>query len=273
MDIIIWVSLGFLGVIVLLVLVNALFRRSRQRAALKDLRNLLISHGMVTATPAEASTQRLPQATTFAGRLRRFLLDHVMITAMPAEDSPQGMPGASTSAGRLKTFLLGGDPGYITVNGMNYDLVTMRVGTTTDWVARFTIWGITIEKHLRSTRSVEFHYIVQSVVADARAVKVRLRTKGGRRSGIVDVAWRGGRLAAILNAQTELNMAIKKCFLPKDSLKLRYDRRNRAVRIVMRVRQKSVTGFFVLPLPTAETMNVINKIAGLVRQDVSGYLS
>ena len=240
MDIIIWVLIIFLAVIVFLVLGTAWQRRSQQRAALEELREHLIGHDM--------------------------------ITSVLAEDSPQGVPRAKTFAGRLIRFLLGGDPGYIRIDRMNYDLVTVRIGITTERVTTYNIGGISIEKSRGSSRPVEYHYIVRTVVADAGAVKARLRTKRGDRSDIVAVAWRGGRLADILNAQTELNMAIKKCFLSTDGLKLKYDRRNNVVRIIMRVRQDSVTGFDVLPFPTAEKMNVINKIAGLVRQDVSGYI-
>ncbi len=271
MDVIIWVLVIFLAVIVFVVLGTSWQRRSQQAAALEELREHLIGHGMVTATPAEDSPQRLPRARTFTERVRRFFLGPGMVTATLVEDGHQRLPEARTFAERLRGFFLGDDPGYIRVNGMNYDLVTVRIGMTTDRVTRINIFGISAESYHGSSRAVEYHYIVQTGVADARAVKARLRTKTYGQLGIVDVAWRGGRLAAILNAQPQLNMAIKHCFLSTDRLKLKHDRRRDEVRIIMRVRQDSVTGFDVLPFPTAEKISIINRIAGLIRQDVSGY--
>jgi len=245
--------LTIVSLVVFLVLGTAWQRRSQQYAALEDLHEHLRLHD----------------------------IDASILT----EDSPEALQQDEGTLQRLTRHVFGGDPGYIAVRGMHYDLVTVRIAVVERTRSTsFTFNSVPVYEQGTSWTPIEYHYIVRTGIADGEALKAKLKKKAAGSASISHVEWRGSGLADLLNSQEELNMAIKSTLMPQDDLKVVYYRKNRVARIILTMRkekrQRSVLGFSPgfshseadrsLPLPGTEKMSVINQIAGLVRQGTSG---
>jgi hypothetical protein len=225
--------------------------------------------------------QRRFQQLAALNALRNHLSLHNIDASELPEDSPEALQQDNGTLQRLTRHVLGDDPGYILVREANYDLITVRIAAVQR--TRSTSFGfgsITVYEREDSSTPVEYHYIVRTGVADGKALRAKLKKKAEGTFSIASVAWRGGELAALLNSQKELNMAVKSTLMPQDDLKVVYDRKHKVARIVLTMRkenrQRFVMGFShsevdqSFPLPSAEKMSVINQIAGLVRQGSSG---
>ena len=191
------------------------------------------------------------------------------------EDSPEGLHQDDSLLQKIARFFLIGDIGYIRVRGMNYDLATVRIAS---YSMSESSSGSFFSSQSRTEKTVvRYHHIVRTAVSDGQAVEARLNkeTKGLFSRRIVDVAWHGGRLAALLNSQAELNAAIIRLLTPKDGLKVAYDRKNNVVRIILTMhhgmRRIEFLGFSWSKsdekLPLEGTLDIINRIAGFVRSD------
>lgn len=192
------------------------------------------------------------------------------------EDSPEALEQGEGSQ-KLVRFFFGGDIGYIQVKGLNYDLVTVRLALAPRSTSSVNIAGY------HSTKQeipISYHYIVPTRTVDDQTLRARLKkeTKGLLRRELVAVAWRGGRLADLLNSEPELNTLIASLLTPKDDIKVEYDRKHAVTRIVLTLRAEVRRKGFLLflktefnpRLPSAQMADAINRIGGLVRQDTPG---
>jgi len=244
---------------------------------------ILILIGILIAIGAFAIVGRLLRSRERAilENLEEHLTKQGIDASLLPEDSPEGLHRDASLMQKIARFFLIGDIGYIRVRGMNYDLATVRIAS---YSMSESSSGLFFSSQSRTEKTVvRYHYIVRTAVSDGQAVKVRLKKKmkGLFRRRIVDVAWRGGRLAAVLNSQAELNAAIIRLLTPKDGLQVAYDRRNNVVRIILTMhhgmRRMEFLGFSWSKedekLPLEGTLDIINRIAGFIRSDGSNTSS
>jgi len=242
------VTIFFIVFIATLILVAVLAflshqRRSRERAALKDLWESYSNQGVDASVLPEDSPEALEKGEGFQ---------------------------------KLVRFFFGGDIGYIRVGGMNYHLVTVRLALAPRSTRSVSIAGHTWEKQ---EIPISYHYIVPTRTADDQALRARLKkkTRGLLRRELVAVAWRGGRLADVLNSQPELNTVIASLLTRKDDIKVEYDRKHAVTRIVLTLRAEVRRKWFLFSrktevnprLPSAQITDAINRIGGLIRNDTT----
>jgi len=200
--------------------------------------------------------------------------------ALIPDDSPEALEQGAGTLRRLISFFVGGDSAYIWIEGMNYDLVTVRATIRSSESSRAGFLAFDLYSSHRESGVLRYHYVVRTGPVDQREFNTELKkkTEGLIFKQIVSVSWSGGGLATILNSQTKLNEAITRLLTPKDGLRVKYDRRNEAVRIIL-ARRYAVQEGQLMGEPWAEPsgeppleimLDVINRIAGLVRQHRSG---
>lgn len=200
--------------------------------------------------------------------------------ALIPENSPEALRQPKGIFQRLIGFFVGGDSAYIWIEGMNYDLVTVRatISSSRSSKAEFSDWAL--HSSHQESGVLRYHYVVRTGPVDQGEFNTELRkkTEGLFFKEIVSVSWSGGGLATILNSETQLNEAITRFLTPKDGLRVTYDRRNEAVRIILTRRYAVQEGQLMgksWAEPSGEPpleimLDVINRIAGLVRQHRSG---
>lgn len=196
------------------------------------------------------------------------------------EDSPEALNQGIGTFQRLIRFFVGGDSTYIRVNGMNYDLVTVRATIHSFASSKAGFMGLDLYRSHQESGVLRYHYIVRTGPVDQWEFNTALRkkTEGLFFKEMVSVSWSGGGLATILNSETKLNEAITRLLTPKEGLRVMYDRRNQVVRIILTLRYAVQEGELMGESwaessgePPLEIMlDVINRIAGLVRQGSSG---
>ncbi len=166
------------------------------------------------------------------------------------------------------------DQGYIKVAGRNFELVTMRTkGTGSTRSSSFGVGGVNIPVSSTQKIPFEYHHIVRTNVADEGALKAKLKKqkKGFLSKEITAVSWEGGRLAARLNSDSELNASIMNFITSDDELKIEPEKKNNIVRIVFTRPSEMKAGLlhggfkFDRNLLPKEAVEVIDKIAGLTR--------
>ncbi len=162
------------------------------------------------------------------------------------------------------------DVGYIKVRGLDFDLVTMRVGPMTRGSYSFLMGRSAMS--YRQKLPFAYHHIVRTGVGDDDAHKARLkkRTRGILKKEVVGVTWQGGSLAATLTSHAGLNRTIVSFLSPEDRLEVIPDRKNGVVRVVfarpVQVRATVLRGIkFDGNLLPGEAIDAINQIAGLIR--------
>ena len=174
------------------------------------------------------------------------------------------------SAEAVEKGLVKQDMGYIKVAGRNFDLVTIRMkGTTSGSYSMGKVHGV--ELAAKQKIPFEYHHIVRISNVDEKGTKAQLtkKTKGLVDKQITSMSWEGGRLAARLNSDTELNALIMRFIEPQDGMKIEPDKKNKMVRIVYsrpsEVKHGLVYGFkFDRKLLPREAVTAIDKIAGQI---------
>jgi len=137
--------------------------------------------------------------------------------------------------------------------------------------------GPSFSKNVSITHPVvNFHHIVKGVAPrDDKEMSATLvaEKKGFLSKEVVGVRWEGGRVASMLNADTELNKNILRRGI--DSLKVEGDSKNGVLRIILRDKIDVVTessGFIVKEtknraekLPSLEDFDIVDRIAGKLK--------
>lgn len=238
---------------------------------------------MATGPFAALRQRRLHERETLEDLAEHYIAQGIDASLFQV-DSPEASAQGLGIVRRLIGFLVGTDAGYMQIRGLNYDLVTVRLGV----VSRRT-HSTSVEVGFFSYDStseeipVEYHHVLQVSARDERALRANLKkkTKGLFSKEMVDVGWRGGELATMLDSQTELNRLITRVLTPKDDLKVVYDRKNSFARIILTLpghmwRRRvlfSRRSEIERRLPCAEMVDAVNQIAGLIRQGSSNASS
>jgi hypothetical protein len=166
----------------------------------------------------------------------------------------------------------------IKISGRKFDLVILKFASGSIGAGRGFSIGPSISKQVTKMgpTNINFHYIVKGIgkrnendlEAEAKEKKEGLISKK-----LVDIRWEGGRLAGLLNSDSELkNIIIKSGVAP---LKVEADRKNDCIRIInekgIRITIES-SGIILKKtetraenLPPIETLDVIDKIADHVK--------
>jgi hypothetical protein len=166
----------------------------------------------------------------------------------------------------------------IKIRGRKFDLVILKFASGSIGAGRGFSIGPTISKEVTKMgpTNINFHYIVKGLGKrdeDDLKAEVRERKEGLISKRLVDVKWEGGKLAGLLNGDSELkNMIMTSSVVP---LKVEADRKNDCVRVInekgIRIIIES-SGIFLKKtetraenLPPIETMDLIDRIADYVK--------
>jgi len=166
----------------------------------------------------------------------------------------------------------------IKINGRKFDLVILKFAGGSIGAGRgFSIGpSISYQATRMGPTNINFHYILKGLgnrnENDLKA-EVKAKTEGFISKRLVDIKWEGGKLAGLLNSDSELkNMIMRSGVVP---LKVEADRKNDCARIIneegIRITIKS-SGIIVKKtettaenFPPIETLDVIDKIADYVK--------
>jgi len=160
----------------------------------------------------------------------------------------------------------------IKIGGRKFDLVILKFASGSIAVGRGGGFGPTISKQVTRTHpNLRFHHIVKGMGKrsenDLKA-EVKEKKEGFISKKLVDIKWEGGKLAELLNSDTELkNMIMRTGSTP---LKVEPDRKNDCIRII---HEKGIDvivesgGAFIQKtetraenFPPIETLDIIDKI-------------
>jgi hypothetical protein len=194
------------------------------------------------------------------------LCNHYQELGLDVSILPKGSPEAIGG-------FLNPDMGYIKVVGKNFDLVTIRMkGSGTSSSHNVGVGGFNVNVSNKEKIPFEYHHIVKTQNVDEGALKAKLKkkTKGLLSKEIMGVSWEGGRLAAKLNSDLDLNATIMKFITSQDELKIEPDKKKNIIRIIFSRPSEGHSGFLqgyklernMLP---QEAVDVIDKIAGLAK--------
>jgi len=178
------------------------------------------------------------------------------------------LPDNSSEA--VQEGLIKQDNGYIKVTGKSFHLVTIRMkGTTSGSYSLGSVGGV----NLKSKEKIpfEYHHIVKKEILDENATKATLKkkTKGLLSKEIISVTWEGGRLASVLNGDSDINSSIMQFITYQDDIKVEPDKKKKIVRIVFsrpsEVKSGLLNGGFQFDrnLLPKDAINVIDRIAAL----------
>ena len=155
--------------------------------------------------------------------------------------------------------------------GKNFDLVTIRGKGSSTGGSSSTMNGVTLQSTQRLR--YEFHHIVRKENFDENIFKVKLekKKKGMFSKEVIGVTWEGGNFAQTLNADLQINAAILGFLNSEDNLKIEPDKKKQVVRVVLSRITEIKSGLMVgvkhtRGFPPKEALDVIDKIAGLVKQ-------
>jgi len=166
----------------------------------------------------------------------------------------------------------------IKINSRKFDLVILKFASGSIGAGRGFSVGPSISKQVTKMgpTNINFHYIVKGIGKqnenDLKA-EVKEKKEGLISKKLVDIKWEGGKLAGLLNSDSELkNMIMRFSVVP---LKVEADRKNDCVRIInekgIKITIES-SGIFLKEtktraenFPPIETLDVIDKIADYVK--------
>lgn len=165
----------------------------------------------------------------------------------------------------------------IKINGRNFDLVILKFAKGSMAVGRGGGFGPSISKKVTKTHpTLQFHHIIKSMGnrrEDDLKVEMKEKQKGFISKKLVDIEWKGGKLAGLLNGDADLkNMILA---TGTTSLKVEPDRKNDCVRVI---HQKGIDliveggGVFIKKtetraenFPSIETLDIIDRMAEHVK--------
>lgn len=162
----------------------------------------------------------------------------------------------------------------IKIGGRKFDIVILKFASGSIGAGRGFSIGPTISKQVTKMgpTNINFHYIVKGMGKrnenDLKA-EVKEKKEGLISKKLVDIKWEGGKLAGLLNSDSELkNMIIRSNVVP---LKVEADRKNDCIRIINEKGIRIIIesgGIFLKKtetraenFPPMETLDVIDKIA------------
>ena len=165
----------------------------------------------------------------------------------------------------------------VKIEGRNVSLVIPKFAMGSVGGGKGLDIGPSFSKNVSITHPVvNFHHIVKGVAPrDDKEMSATLvaEKKGFLSKEVVGVRWEGGRVASMLNADTELNKNILRRGI--DSLKVEGDSKNGVLRIILRDKIDVVTessGFIVKEtknraekLPSLEDFDIVDRIAGKLK--------
>jgi len=165
----------------------------------------------------------------------------------------------------------------IKIGGRNFDLVILKFARGSMAVGRGGGFAPTISKKVTKTHPVlRFHHIVKELgkrSEDDLTVEMEEKKKGLISKKLVDVEWKGGKLAGLLNGDADLKKKI--LATGTTSLKVEPDRKNDCVRIIHQKKIDVIVesgGAFVKKtetraenFPPIETLDIIDRIAEHVK--------
>lgn len=165
----------------------------------------------------------------------------------------------------------------IKMGGRNFDLVILKFARGSMAVGRGGGFAPTISKEVTKTHPVlRFHHIVKGLgkrSEDDLKVEMKEKKKGFISKKLVDVEWKGGKLAGLLDGDGDLKKKI--LTTGTTSLKVEPDRKNDCVRIIHQKKIdvivesggvfKKKTETRAENFPSIETLDIIDRIAEHVR--------
>jgi hypothetical protein len=166
----------------------------------------------------------------------------------------------------------------IKISSRKFDLVILKFASGSIGAGRGFSIGPSISKQVTKMgpTNINFHYVVKGIGKpnenDLKA-EVKEKKEGLVSKKLVDIKWEGGKLAGLLNSDSELkNMIMTSNVVP---LKVEADKKDGCVRIInekgIRIIIESGGIFFKKTetraenFPPIETLDVIDKIADYVR--------
>jgi hypothetical protein len=192
----------------------------------------------------------------------RDLLAHYQKNGLDAEllepDSSETIPGEKS----------------IKIGGRKFELVILKFASGRIGAGRGFSVGPSISKQVTKMgpTNINFHYIVKGLGEinenDLKA-EVKYKKEGFISKKLVDIKWEGGKIAGLLNSDTELkNKIMSASVVP---LKVETDRKNDCIRIINEkgIRIIIESGGIILKktetraenFPPMETLDVIDRIA------------
>lgn len=165
----------------------------------------------------------------------------------------------------------------IKMGGRNFDLVILKFARGSMAVGRGGGFAPTISKKVTKTHpTLQFHHVVKGMgnrSEDDLKIEMEEKTKGLISKKLIDIEWKGGKLAGLLNGDADLKNRILRT--GTTSLKVEPDRKNDCVRII---HQKGIDvivesgGVFIKKtetraenFPPIETLDIIDRIAEHVK--------
>jgi len=164
----------------------------------------------------------------------------------------------------------------IKIDGWNFNLVTLKFVMGSMSTGRGGGFAPTISKKETKTHpTIRFHYVIRGMgntIEDDIRVEMNEEKTGFVSKKLVDIEWKGGRLAGLLNGDIGLKQKILSMGIT--SLKVELDRKNDIVRIIHQKKIDVIVesgGVFLKKIetraenfPLIETLDIINRIAELV---------